>query len=554
MMNVMMLRIAAFGWLMSISCLAESPAPLAARTTLTSPPVESLTQTINHHLQRGWDANDVVAAEPLDDDGFLRRVCLDLAGRIPTLQERSDFRSLTGPDKRQRLVDQLLDSPDFAFQQRNELDRLLLARKKVDSDWRAYLLEACRANRTWDRIFQEIMLPEYEYPETMGPAAFIRERAHEIDDLTNDVSSLLFGVNIACAKCHDHPLVDDWQQQHYFGMAMFFQRTYRTRAGFVGERPTGRLKFVDVFEEDNQAEFMFLSGATIDEPAQELSEEQQKRIDELVRKAERDANAERPPLPNFSPRQQLVSLAIKPTEANFFSRNMVNRTWARLMGRGLVHPLDQMHRENPASHPELLEFMATNFATHGYDLKHLIRGIVLSDAYGRSSHWSGDGELPPAELYAVAVPRPLSPWQLALSLEIATCHPDQLPGLVKPADWKQQRERFESQAHTLAQRFEIPEDGFQVGAEEALFFNNAPEVENLFLPGAGNRLVAKLKSITAVDDQVHMALTAVLTREPSPDETQVLSQYLDQRHDRPGEAIRQVVWALLTSPEFRFNH
>ncbi len=514
----------------------------------------ALAEQIDQHVDAQLVAAKVSPVATLGDAAFVRRLFLDLTGRVPTRQEWQDFQQREDANKRLLLVDRLLDSPDFAFQLRNELDMMLLARKTHNDAWREYLLAACRENRSWDQLFQEILLPEYKLPDQPGPAAFIRERVQDLDELTNETSSLLFGVNIACAKCHDHPLVYDWEQQHYFGMAMFFKRTYRTRNGLVAERPEGQMKFTNIIEEEKQAEFMFLTGAKVDEPEGNLSKEELKRIEELVRKAEKDGKAELPPLPEFSPRKEFVALAVDSAEANYFTRNIVNRMWARLMGRGLVHPLDQMHSENAASHPELLDALAADFAQHGFDLKRLIRGIVLSEAYQRSSQWSSE-ELPPApELYAVAVPRPLSPWQLSLSLLVASRNPETLPGLDKPDDWEQQRQQFESQANGMARRLEIPDDGFQVSAEEALFFNNSAQVENDYLRDSGNRLVGYLKTIEDPESLIHAAFVTVLTRPPSDQELQAMLQYIRAREDRRVESLQQVVWALLASPEFRFNH
>ena len=340
-------------------------------------------------------AAEAIAAPPsINDDAWLRRVTLDLAGRVPTLAELRDFRASEDADKRTALVDRLIASPDFAFHLRNEVDLLLLARIRQDGEWRDYLLAATQENRSWDRVFREVMLPERELPEDKGAGAFLRERVKEIDDLTNDTASLFFGVNISCAKCHDHPLVADWLQDHYFGLSSFFKRTYRTKQGMLAERFDGEVKFTTVDGEEKAAAFMFLSGSTIDEPAREVSEEEKKQIQEAIQKAEKEDEADPPPLPEFSPRTELVRMATDEGEQGFLARNMVNRVWARLMGRGLVHPLDQMHSENPASHPELLDWLARDFATHGYDLRRLTRGIVLSETYARDTRWTGESELP----------------------------------------------------------------------------------------------------------------------------------------------------------------
>lgn len=525
-----------------------------ASSALRAADFPSVQAAINHCVADNLAAAGVTPVSTTDDAGFLRRCTLDLAGRIPTLAETDEFTPLGAADKREQLVDRLLASADFSFHQRNELDLLLLARIKRDDEWRKYLLLAAQENRGWDRLFRELLLPDRERPGDKGAAAFLRERVQELDDLTNDTSALFFGVNVSCAKCHDHPLVDDWRQEHYFGMASFFKRTYRTKQGLLAEKFDGRMKFTTTAGEEHEAQFLFLSGVSIDEPASERSDEDRKSIEEAIKRAEKDDEAEAPPAPEFSPRSELVRLALEDDQQRFFARNIVNRVWARLLGRGLVHPLDQMHSANPPSHPELLDWLARDFAANGYDLKRLIRGIVLSDVYARDSRWTGTGDHPAPELFAVAVPRPLTPRQLALSLAVAAADPDQLPGLEKPEKWPQRREELENQSDGLSREFEIPEETFQVSVDEALLFSNGERVQNDLLRDSGDRLVGRLKSIDEDVAMVRHAFLAVLSREPEDEEQQTLVEYLTARSDRRVEGIQQVVWALVTSPEFRFNH
>ncbi|MFG0335229.1 MAG: DUF1549 domain-containing protein, partial [Maioricimonas sp. JB049] len=455
---------------------------------------EPLADVIDTAISARLQQAGVPPAGPLDDERFLRRLMLDLAGRVPTLAEREAFLSGSSPDKRAVWVDRLLESPDFALHLRNELDLLLLARLTADNDWRAYLLEATRANRGWGDLFREIMLPERLREGEKGPAAFLRERVRDLDDLTNDTAVLFFGVNIGCAKCHDHPLVPDWEQQHYYGMASFFQRTYRTKQGLLAERFDGRLKFKTVVGDELEAEFMFLDGAATYEPPVELSDKRRKELEEQVRKAQREDGAE-PPRPEFSPRAELVRMALDPAEADYFSRNMVNRTWARLLGQGFVEPLDQMHTENPPSHPELLDALARDFAAHGHDLKRLIRGIVLSDTYARDSRLSGNAELPAADLFAVALPRPLTPRQLAASLQVATALPERMQGVVGGDAWESEREAIEKRSDSFAKQIEIPGENFQVSVDEALLFTNSERIASDYLRDAGDRLVRHLRSL-----------------------------------------------------------
>ncbi|QDU40174.1 hypothetical protein Mal4_45290 [Maioricimonas rarisocia] len=518
-----------------------------------TPPADPLAAVIDTAISARLQDAGVQPAETLDDERFLRRLMLDLAGRVPTLAEREAFLGDASPDKRAAWVDRLLELPDFALHLRNELDLLLLARLTSDNEWREYLLEGTRANRGWDDLFREIMLPERLREGEKGPAAFLRERVRDLDDLTNDTAVLFFGVNIGCAKCHDHPLVPDWEQQHYYGMASFFQRTYRTKKGLLAERFDGRLKFKTVVGDELEAEFMFLNGTAAYEPPVELSDERRKELDEQVRKAQREDDAE-PPRPEFSPRAELVRMALDPSGPDYFSRNMVNRTWARLVGQGFVEPLDQMHSENPPSHPELLETLASDFASSGYDLKRLIRGIVLSETYARDSRLSGRREAPAADLFAVALPRPLTPRQLSASLQVATAMPERMQGLIAGEAWESERDSLENRADSFAKQIEIPGENFQVSVDEALLFTNSERVASDYLRDAGDRLVRHLKSLDGDETVATVAMQAVLSRTPTAEEQARISEYLATRSVRRLEAIQQIVWALIASPEFRFNH
>jgi hypothetical protein len=215
-------------------------------------------------------------------------------------------------------------------------------------------------------------------------------------------------------------------------------------------------------------------------------------------------------------------------------------------------PVDQMHSENPASHPELLQWLARDLIEHHYDLRRLIRGLVLSRAYARGSRWE-KGKPPEGQLFAVARLRPLTPMQLATSLWVATTDPAQLPAMLRPEELERRIEALEGRARGFAPLLERPRDNFRVGVGEALLFSNSPRMQE-FLADGGDRLVGRLKQTRDVDQRIDTAVRAVLSRPPTEEEKKLLGEYLKRRGDRPVAACRQVVWALLTSSEFRFNH
>src|SRR5262249_34906353 len=151
---------------------------------------------------------------------------------------------------------------------------------------------------------------------------------------------------------------------------------------------------------------------------------------------------------------------------------IVNRLFYRFFGRGLVMPIDQMHSENPPSHPELLTWLASDLKAHSYDLTRLVRGIVLTDAYARTSRWDSAAARPAENLFAVALVRPLKPWQYGTLLKLAAADADQFPTDVSGEEMDKRMQQLESAGRSLASSFELPGVDFQVGVDEALLLSN----------------------------------------------------------------------------------
>src|SRR5262249_36941836 len=151
----------------------------------------------------------VPAAGQADDANVIRRLTLDLVGRIPTAAETRAYVGSAGADKRVKLVERLMAAPGFVRHQANEFDVMLM--DGTQGSVRDYLARAPQENRPWDRIFREVVLADERDPAQKGASAFLKQRLKDVDKLTNDVSTVFFGVNVSCAKCHDHPLVHDWK-------------------------------------------------------------------------------------------------------------------------------------------------------------------------------------------------------------------------------------------------------------------------------------------------------------------------------------------------------
>ena len=522
---------------------------------LLSPEI-SVEQVIDHYVKQRLTEKQIQPAPLADDCTLIRRTTLDVAGRIPTVGEAQGYLNSTEADKRTKLVERLMVSPDFALQFRNELDTLLMGGQKGNNgEFREYLLRSVRQGRPWDQMFRDMLIGSEDDAEVKPALTFLKSRVRELDELTNETSTIFFGVNVSCAKCHDHPLVEDWKQDHYFGMTSFFQRTYQTKKNGLAEKFSGEVKFKTTKGEDKVAKFMFLTGATIDEPVVEVSADVRKQRDEEVKQQTQDDKAGPPSRPDFSPRAKLVELVMQPDNEKMLARNIVNRVWAMYLGRGLVHPFDQMHSANPASHPDLLEWLTRDLITHKYELRRLVKGIVLSEVYARSSQWDGSTESPAADHFAVALVRPLSPRQYTLSLQVATESSDNLAAQMADAEkWLKRREELDRQVEGVANQFESPGENFQVGVDEALLFANSPQFTDNYLRDGNDRLVGVLKQQTDRPARIASAYWAALSRAPSADEVVACEQYLAKRDADPLAATKQMVWALLTSPELRFNH
>ena len=534
-------------------CLASTLRPTSADELL--PPDRDITTVVDHYVDASLTKAGLSGNPQANDGTWLRRVTLDLAGRIPTSREYDWFRQQT-PDasRKQATVDRLMSLPDFDFHLRNSLDELLLFNRPYDSGFREYLLWAVKQRRPWDQMFRDMMLARYSDGVEKGSSQFLLSRVRELDDLTNDTAILFFGVNISCAKCHDHPLVEDWHQDHFYGMQAFFSRTFATRKNVLSERPFGDVKYKTTEGEEKQASFMFLTGLVVEDKSPKFEEAERKQLEEQLRKMEQVEDAGYILYPTFSPRHSLVEVAIKDERERLLAKNIVNRTWNRLLGLGLVDPPDQMHSGNPPSHPELLEWLARDLATHAYDLRRLIRGIVLSNAYGRSSEWTSESEPPAASTFAVIQTKPMTPRQLSASMLVAVRNPEQWPADLQSPDWIRHRQDIENQADGWSREFEQPSEQFQIAVDEALFFSNGERIQNDLLRDSGDRIVGQLK---AIED--HAAVTRqlwinVVNREPTPEEQTMATDWLARTNIERSESIRSLLWALLTGPEFRFNH
>jgi len=255
----------------------------------------------------------------------------------------------------------------------------------------------------------------------------------------------------------------------------------------------------------------------------------------------------RVPLPKFSRRAEFIATAINKKEP-FFKRAAVNYVWAQLFGRGLVEPIDQMHEANPPSQPEVLQFLADDFAAHDFDLRYLIRTIVTTHVYQLSSRQT---KAQTEGAFACSQVRPLSGAQLAVSMLVATGYYEALkPGLPADAARGKLETQYAATLTNLVKELDSAAEPYQPGIRESLFETNSPTFANLIGKGG---LAARLATMKDDGALIQDAFLSVLSRAPTHDERGRMKEYL-QRPSERRSACEEIVWALMTSAEFRFNH
>ncbi len=342
---------------------------------------DSLRAVIDQHLK---PVSGLVPARCSDAE-FLRRVSLDLNGMPPTADEARAFLAETAANKREQLVEKLLASPHYARHFASALDLMLMERRAnthvAADEWQAWLLKSVRENKPWNVLAREILVADGDDPNQRPAARFTLDRASEPNLLTHDISRVFFGRDMQCAQCHDHPIVADYLQSDYHGLLAYVAPGYAMvrKAGdkqitLQAERAGSDLSFESVFVKGTQHR----TGArmpddlAIDEPFFLPGDEYQVAPADNVKS-----------VPKFSRRAKLAELATNGSN-QAFNQNIANRLWAHMFGRGLVHPLDLHHPDNPATDPELLRILGERFAAMNYDIQSFLREIALSETYQRS--------------------------------------------------------------------------------------------------------------------------------------------------------------------------
>jgi hypothetical protein len=515
-----------------------------------------------------------IAASPAADDAeFLRRVYLDLAGHIPTWNRAADFLDSRDPEKRAKLIDELLSSADFGRHQAETWAPLLAPRDPANTKYQPdrfspWLAQELNRNVGWDRIAAELVSLTGEVKDRpqsaflMGYGEGFQPKA---DKLVAGIGTAFLGIQLQCAECHDHPFAP-WTQADFWGIAAFFGKV----------RNTGVKGPPYVLTEDPDPKPLEVRNGGIERPVLRPggvivipSAGGNKGAGREVAAKLLDGKPQT--LDDAAPFRPTFVTWLTSRDNPYFARAFVNRTWARLFGRGLVDPMDQMHANNPPSHPALLDRLAQEFVASEFDVKHLFRCICNGAAYQRSSRPSPGNEDDAALLSHMAV-KPVSPEALYDSLEVvyalSKTFPSGKPTGIKPVGVKADPPKPDGGKTVKPAVGKSPpgpaeaRDAFvkyfrgQGGANATELGHGIPQFlrrMNGEQFNATSPLVQRLAAENAPPERaIETLFLATLSRRPSADEQSLMMKYVAGRPNVE-DGYSGVLWVLLNTGEFVLN-
>ncbi len=485
-------------------------------------------------------------SEPCDDATFIRRVCVDIAGRLPTEAETRQFLLDQNPDKRDRFIDTLLDGTDYADYFANKWSALLRNKRDAPTQTRGtyafydWIRDSLLANKPYDRFVREIVAASGDL-EQNPPVAWYRQVKNPNAQL-EDTAQLFLGMRLQCAQCHHHPY-EKWSQQDYYSFAAFFSQVGRKAGAAPGE------------------EIIY--------PRRGLATAVNKKTKESVPPACLGAA----PVKLSADDDPRLALAdwLSSKDNPFFAKALVNRYWKHFFNRGLVDPEDDMRETNPPTNPELLAALAGNFIAGGFDLKNLVRTICRSQVYQLSSV-PNKFNAADKQYYSRYYPKRLTAEVLLDAVDTATRSGSKFEGLPAGTRAVQLPDNSFNAASYFLAVFGRPEASSSCGCErsqdaslaQSLHLLNSKEVQDKLTDPKG--CAALLAGATPRDDerQIRELYQTVYSRAPEAKELELALNYLgkntanaeEKAGAKPGrlEAYEDILWALINTKEFQFNH
>ncbi len=528
------------GAVATFQALIPRDQPLAAWPDI---PEYNFIDTLVHRRLRQLE---IVPSEEADDATFLRRVCLDLTGTLPTADEARQFLLDRSPDKRARLVDALLQRPEFAdlwallWADLLRVETQSLGHKNAYAYYR-WLRDSFAQNKPLDQFARELIAAEGPLDEV--PAGHFYGVVKRPGDVSSTLSQVFLGVRIACAECHHHPF-DRWSQHDYFGMQAYFAQL-RTK-DFSGRRALYSQGVPNV-KHPRTGEVVppHPLGVAVPPEAADATQPSAAREGDL--------------------RRELADWLVSP-ENPWFARNMANRVWARMLGRGLVEPVDDFRQTNPPSNPELLDALARHLVESGYDLRALIRTIAASRTYQLSSH-PNTTNADDQQNYSRALFKRMNAEVLLDAVCQVTGVPEKFAGV--PAGSRAVQLWDNRVSHYFLKVFGRPiretacecERNVEPSIAQVLHLMNAPEIQAK-IGHAGGRVAQLCRTIDSDEQLAEEIYLTVFARRPSADELAVAREHLGRASESGAaqhaaarqQAAEDLTWSLMNSLEFVFNH
>ena len=515
--------------------------------------VSSSTKHLDRYINAALKREGIQPSKMSEDAEFLRRVHLDLTGKIPTPEEVLDFLKDGSSNKRQKKIDLLLDSDAYLDYWSGLWVNWLIGRREDGDDRRIgltfWVRDALTKNMPYNQFVQELIAADGELRDN-GAGNYIMRYERSPVFLTSHTSRLFLGLPMQCAECHDHK-TEVWSQEDFYGVAAFF-------AGIDSQRK-GDIQTMDMAGNERKMDNFLITN----KPENSIWVE---RLEKQVR-------------PRFLGGTEYKGSLLKKREAlaqwmtdksnPYFSQAIVNRIWKRFMGRAFVEPVDGFGEENQPTNPELLKSLAKDFVIYNYDLQHLMRTILNSEAYQRTSQ-TNESNKDDQLYYSHAYVKPLSAEQFFYSVLQATgferLQQVRMKGSKKQGgeDRKGMLRQLEGMKREHLKKFlflldngEMEEiEAFNGTIPQALMMINGDMVNDSASHEArGGFVNYVLEKWRGPIERMEYIYLNILSRLPTAKEKTYFRRYLERSLYRNKDlAYEDLYWVLLNSAEFSLNH
>ena len=503
---------------------------------------------VDRHASAKWKELGLVPSELSTDEQFCRRVHLDITGTLPTPKQIQDFLASTATDKRDKLIDDLLETPEYAFYFANKWADVLRVKRRNEPTraagtfaFHGWIREAIAQDMPYGEFVRSILGATGN--ETTNPPTVWLKELEKPEQFVDDTAQVFLGQRLACAQCHHHPY-EKWSQDDYWGLAAFFGRVGRKEI----VQPTRSVN--DGGNNRNFTYYVKSSGSVTNKRSGKPAV--MKALDgEPMEVGTED-----------DPRMKLVDWMVDPKNP-FFAKAVANRYWAHFLGRGIVDPLDDMRVTNPPSNPELLDALAKNLVDNKFRLKSLIKTIVKSRTYQLSSA-PNEFNKTDKQAYARYYPKRL---QAEVLLDAVNQITDSLTNFGSlPKD-----------KHAPRRAIQLPDEAFssyfldvfgrpqrisacecervsEANLAQALHLLNSDEVQGKIASGTGRvTTLNKVEDKRSDTEKVTEIFLWAFGRKPSVKDLAVALDHIAKNEKTKRTAYENILWALLNTKEFQFN-